>query len=136
MKLISGRTAALNQTPLDWDGNERRILQAITEARGRQRQYSLPAGACLTGYGCEDAFHAHGTREAALLMLERLLPETRGMVVSFDFHSSSRMPSSIRSASWLTGVSSVFCAKQFLAGDGIHYEPRCSRHGQDKSGRC
>ncbi|PTX96099.1 NAD(+) synthase [Spartobacteria bacterium LR76] len=124
MKLIRVATAALNQTPLDWGGNERRIRQAITEARDASVSILCLPELCLTGYGCEDAFHAHGTREAALRMLERLLPETQGMVVSFG------LPLLFQNALFNTiclvvnGRILGFCAKQFLAGDGIHYEPR------------
>lgn len=124
MKLIRVAAAALNQTPLDWDGNERRIRQALAEAHAGQVSVLCLPELCLTGYGCEDAFHAHGTRETALRMLERLLPETRGMVVSFG------LPLLFQNALFNTVCLVVdgrilgFCAKRFLAGDGIHYEPR------------
>ena len=36
MRLIKVAAAALNQTPLDWDGNQRNIVAAIAR-RARQR---------------------------------------------------------------------------------------------------
>ena len=33
MKLLRVAAAALNQTPLDWQGNSQRILQAMEQAR-------------------------------------------------------------------------------------------------------
>lgn len=124
MKLIKVAAAILNQTPLDWVGNEFRIREALAEARNQNASVLCLPELCLTGYGCEDAFHAHGTQRAALHMLERLVPETRGLVACFG------LPLMFQNALFNTvglvadGQILGFVAKQFLAGDGIHYEPR------------
>ena len=124
MRLLKVAAAALNQTPLDWIGNERRIREALAEAREQSASLLCLPELCLTGYGCEDAFHAHGTQSAALEMLERLVPETRGLIVSFG------LPLMFQNALFNTvclvadGEILGFVAKQYLAGDGIHYEPR------------
>src|SRR5262245_4262619 len=124
MKLIRVGAAVLNQTPLDWDGNRARISGAINA--GRQAGVSilcLPE-LCITGYGCEDAFHAPGTQQMALDVLAELLPETREMIVSLG------LPLLFHGALFNTGCLLVdgkilgFVGKQNLAGEGIHYEPR------------
>ncbi len=79
---------------------------------------------CLTGYGCEDAFHSTNTHQRAWKALQELLPETRGMVVSFGlpvFHQNGLFNCA---ALAVDGKLVGLVAKRFLAGDGIHYEPR------------
>ncbi len=66
MKLIRVGAGVLNQTPLDWDGNRSRILEAIEEARSQAVSILCLPELCITGYGCEDAFHSVGTHEMAL----------------------------------------------------------------------
>ena len=59
MKLLRVAAAALNQTPLDWDGNADNIRRAIAVAREREVQILCLPELCVTGYGCEDAFFSH-----------------------------------------------------------------------------
>ncbi|MBI5544242.1 MAG: NAD+ synthetase, partial [Deltaproteobacteria bacterium] len=82
MKLIKAAAAALNTTPLDWDGNARAASAAIAAARQAGASILCLPELCVTGYGCEDAFHARGVQERALETLARLAPSTKGMVVS------------------------------------------------------
>jgi NAD+ synthase (glutamine-hydrolysing) len=124
MKLIRVGAAVLNQTPLDWDGNAARIRGAIASARQAGVSILCLPELCITGYGCEDAFHAPGTQQMALDVLAELLPETRGMIVSFG------LPLLFHGALFNTGCLALdgrilgFVGKQNLAGEGIHYEPR------------
>ena len=60
MNRILVAAAALNQTPLDWDGNLVRIREAIRQARRAGAQVLALPEMCVTGYGCEDAFHSTG----------------------------------------------------------------------------
>jgi NAD+ synthase (glutamine-hydrolysing) len=124
MKLIRVGAAILNQTPLDWDGNQRRISGAIAAAREQGVSILCLPELCITGYGCEDAFHAVGTQNYALQVLGELLPETRGMIVSFGvpllYGSGLYNTSCLAADGKLLG----FVGKQNLAGEGIHYEPR------------
>jgi NAD+ synthase (glutamine-hydrolysing) len=124
MKLIRVGAAILNQTPLDWDGNLRRIRGAITAAREQGVSILCLPELCITGYGCEDAFHAVGTQNYALQVLGELLPDTEGMIVSFGvpllYGSALYNTSCIAADGKLLG----FVGKQNLAGEGIHYEPR------------
>lgn len=124
MKLIRVGAGVLNQTPLDWDGNRRRIVEAVAEARRRDVSLLCLPELCVTGYGCEDAFHSAHVQRTAFDVLTSLLPETRGMIVSLG------LPLAVGGGLFNTACLAVdgrllgFAAKQNLAGEGIHYEPR------------
>src|SRR5687767_3332200 len=125
MKLIRVGAAVLNQTPLDWDGNRRRILGAIEAARAAGVSILCLPELCITGYGCEDAFHAPGTQQTALEILATLIhTPTRGMAVSFGL--PLLVNGSLYNAACLAADGQIlgFACKQNLAGDGIHYEQR------------
>ena len=124
MKLIKVAAAVLNQTPLDWLGNRQRILDALQQARAEAVGALCLPELCLTGYGCEDAFHAANTHQRAWQMLTELLPETRGMVVSFGLPVLHHKGLFNCAALAVDGRLIGLVAKRFLAGDGIHYEPR------------
>ena len=100
------------------------IRQAIEAARDRGVRVLCLPELCITGYGCEDAFHAPNTVQRAWTRLKELLPETRGMVVSFGLpvlHQNGLFNCACLA---VDGRFVGFTAKRFLAGDGIHYEPR------------
>ena len=124
MKLIRVAAAVLNQTPLDWEGNESRIRKAIDEARAQQARILCLPELGITGYGCEDAFHSSGIQATALAILEKLVPATRGMIVTIGlplmFQNALFNVVCVAADGRILG----FVAKRFLAGDGIHYEPR------------
>jgi NAD+ synthase (glutamine-hydrolysing) len=124
MKLIRVAAAALNQTPLDWDGNAANIRQAIEIARERGVTLFCLPELCITGYGCEDAFFAPATIAMAERVLGELAPLTAGMAVSFGLpilHQGVRYNAApLVVDGHVVGVA----AKQRLAGDGLHYEPR------------
>src|SRR5688572_24003168 len=83
MKLIKVGAAVLNQIPLDWTGNQDRIRSAIDAARTAGVSLLCLPELCITGYGCEDAFHSPNTVRRAWQGLVELLPGTKDMVVSF-----------------------------------------------------
>jgi NAD+ synthase (glutamine-hydrolysing) len=124
MKLIRVGAAVLNQTPLDWDGNAARIRGAIADARKAGVSILCLPELCITGYGCEDAFHSPNTQQMAVEVLAELLPETRGMIVSLGlpllFHGALYNTGCLVADGKILG----FVGKQNLAGEGIHYEPR------------
>ena len=124
MKLIHVAATVLNQTPLDWQHNSANIGQAIQVARDQGAVVVCLPELCLTGYGCEDAFHAANTHQRAWAALQELLPETRGMVVSFGVPALHQNGLFNCAALAVDGQLVGFVAKRFLAGDGIHYEPR------------
>ncbi|HEV3344576.1 MAG TPA: NAD(+) synthase [Pirellulales bacterium] len=124
MKLIKVSAAVLNQTPLDWDGNKRRILAAMGAARAAGVTLLCLPELCVTGYGCEDAFLSPGLQSMALQVLGEIVPETRGMIVSLGLPLLYRHGLFDVACLAADGRILGFTAKRFLAGDGIHYEPR------------
>jgi NAD+ synthase (glutamine-hydrolysing) len=124
MKLVKVAAATLNQTPLDWEGNRRRISDAIAEARRAGVGILCLPELCITGYGCEDAFLAPATQRLAGEVLSELLPETRGLVVSVGLPVRHNKAVFNTCALLADGKVLGLVAKRALAGDGIHYEPR------------
>ena len=124
MKLIKVAAAVLNQTPLDWQCNTTNIRRAIDSARVTGANVLCLPELCITGYGCEDAFHGAGTHRLAWRILKELLPATRAMIVSLGLPILHQNGLFNCAALVADGRILGFVAKRFLAGDGIHYEPR------------
>jgi NAD+ synthase (glutamine-hydrolysing) len=124
MKLIKVAAGVVNQTPLAWDENKRNILAAIEQARLQDVSILCLPELCITGYGCEDAFQSRGVQRQALDLLEEIIPHTSGIVVSLGlpaWHAGGLFNTACLLAN---GENLGFVAKQNLAGDGLHYEPR------------
>lgn len=115
---------ALNQTPLDWEGNTSRILSAITAAKDQQAQIVCLQELCITGYGCEDLHLAQWMSDRAWSELEKLVPHTKDIVVTIGLpiHHSDKTynGAAVIYDQKILGVT----LKQNLALDGVHYEPR------------
>jgi NAD+ synthase (glutamine-hydrolysing) len=124
MQLIHVGSAVLNQTPLAWDANRANIVAAIGEARRRGVSLLCLPELCISGYGCEDAFLSPGVQRMAWQVLEEVLPETRGMIVSLGLPLLYQNGLYDVAALAVDGRIAGFTAKRYLAGDGIHYEPR------------
>lgn len=124
MKLLKVAGAALNQTPFDWDNNVKNIITAIETAKAEGVTLLCLPELCITGYGCEDMFFSPGFLDTTLDMLKDLLPYTKDMIVSFGLPLFYRK--NIFNAACLVADGKIlgFTCKKFLAGDGIHYEPR------------
>jgi NAD+ synthase (glutamine-hydrolysing) len=124
MNLIKVAAAVINQTPLDWVGNRRRILSAISEARRQGAEVLCLPELCITGYGCEDMFHSAAVRKTAIDILSEILPATKGLAVSVGLPLMFQNGVFNVACLAVDGRIAGFVAKRFLAGDGIHYEPR------------
>lgn len=129
MQLVHVGAAVLNQTPLDWNGNRDRIVSAIEIARNKGISVICLPELCISGYGCEDAFQSPGVQRMAWTVLEEIVPFTHGVVVAIGL--PVRFESGVYDAVAVVvnGKIEGVVAKQHLAGDGIHYEPRWFRHG-------
>ncbi|MBC7448314.1 MAG: NAD(+) synthase [Hymenobacteraceae bacterium] len=117
--------AALNQTPLDWAPNLANIRTALDQARAAGVELLCLPELCLTGYGCEDLFLHPWVADAAEAHLAALLPDTYGLCVVIGLpvrHGPGRAYNC--AAVLCDGRILGLAAKQFLANDGIHYEPR------------
>ena len=124
MKLIRVGAAVVNQTPLDWEGNRRRIEEAIGRARAEEVTILCLPELCITGYGCEDAFHSPGLHQTAFDLLLEIAPATTGMIASIGLPLFYNRGLYNAAALLVDGRVAGFSAKRYLAGDGIHYEPR------------
>jgi NAD+ synthase (glutamine-hydrolysing) len=119
--------AAVNQTPMAWETNARHIRAAIAAARDARVGILCLPELCITGYGCEDMYFSAGVQRTALDVLQNLASDTTGIFTCFG------LPAFYEGA--LYNTAAVACdgkllglvAKQHLAGDGIHYEPRWFR---------
>lgn len=127
MQLIRVAAAALNQTPLDWSGNRGNILRAIEMARDQGVRVLCLPELCVSGYGCEDAFHSPGVVRTALEVLQEIVPQVKDMIVAVGVplrhHGGLYDAACLLSSGEILG----FVCKQNLAQDGIHYEPRWFR---------
>ena len=122
LRLAAG---VLNQTPMDWGGNAARVLRAIGDARRLGCPWLCLPELCLTGYGCEDGFHAPWVwEEAARTLTEEVAPATAGMLVAVGLPVFHRGALYNAAAVCCDGAVVGLAAKQNLAGDGLHYEPR------------
>src|SRR5690606_5147836 len=117
----------LNQTPLDWSGNQARLLRALHDARREGAQILCFTELCISGYGAEDAFFWPETLERSLRVLEAIAPETRGLVVALGLPIHVSGGTYNASAVLCDGRLLGFACKRHLAQDGLHYEPRWFR---------
>lgn len=124
MRLVTVGAAVIETTPLAWEGNLEVIRAAIAEARARGVSILCLPELCLTGYGCEDAFHASGVAARAWRQLEAIAPETKGMAVALGLPVALQGGMYNCVAMVVDGHIAGLVGKQHLAGDGLHYEPR------------
>jgi NAD+ synthase (glutamine-hydrolysing) len=119
--------AALNQTPMAWETNCRHIRAALAAARDAGAGILCLPELCITGYGCEDMFFSPGIQQRSLELLDELVPDTAGLVACLGlpvfFEGAVYNAAALACDGRLLGI----VAKQHLAGDGIHYEPRWFR---------
>ncbi len=124
MQLVKVAAAALNQIPLDWDGNQARIVRAIRAGREAGAALICLPELCIPGYGCEDAFQSRGVTLESWRILQEILPETAGIAVALGLPVMHRGVLYNAACLVVDGAIVGLVAKRFLAGDGVHYEPR------------
>jgi NAD+ synthase (glutamine-hydrolysing) len=125
MQLIKLAGAVLNQTPLAWEANLANILAALDQARAQGASVVCLPELCITGYGCEDAFYAPGVQQTALeILLNDIAPRTHGLVACVGLPLMYQNRIFNTACLLVNGQVAGFVAKRFLAGNGIHYEPR------------
>jgi NAD+ synthase (glutamine-hydrolysing) len=116
--------ATLNQTPLDWKHNISNIKNALRQARKEQIDILCLPELCITGYGCEDLFLSNWLPKKAKGFIGELVNETENLFTTLTlplYHKGELYNCAvIVSNKRILGV----YAKQFMALDGVHYEPR------------
>jgi NAD+ synthase (glutamine-hydrolysing) len=124
MSTIKIGGATLNQIPLDWKNNVDNIIEAIEDAKNQQVKILCLPELCLTGYGCEDLFLSEWVAEKAWQYLEVIRGHCDNIIVSIGLpvrlHGVSYNGACVIDNKKIKGIT----LKQFLAKDGVHYEPR------------
>ena len=116
--------AALNQTPMDWENNLDNIRTAIEEAKSLKADLLLLPELCLTGYNCEDLFLSQWLSQTAFDKLLQVKEWCDGLVVCMGL--PVRLENKVYNTACVIKNKGIlgFTAKQFMAKDGVHYEPR------------
>lgn len=116
--------AALNQTPFDWEGNKNHIIEAITLAKENNIEILCLPELCITGYGCEDQFLGNWIYEKSKAILLEIVPYCDNIIVAIGlpvkYENTNYNCTCIVQNKNIIGL----YAKQNLALDGVHYEPR------------
>src|SRR5687767_10461116 len=116
--------ASLNQIPLDWQNNTSNIIAAIEEARAQHVRILCLPELCVTGYNCEDWFLSDWVPERAMEQLQVIKKHCADITVSVGLpvriNDTTYNGACVISDGEILGIS----CKQFLARDGVHYEPR------------
>ncbi len=122
MYRIGGST--LNQTPLDWNHNVSNIKNAIAKARSENMDILCFPELAITGYGCEDLFLSEWLPKKAKSFIPELVEETKGIftTLTLPLYHENRLYNCavVVHDRQILGV----YAKQYMALDGVHYEPR------------
>lgn len=124
MELVKVGAAALNQTPLDWQGNKNNILKAIDEAKNQEIQVLCLPELCITGYGCEDAFYSPDVFKLSLEILEDIVDQTSDIVACVGL--PIWVNNKIYNSACLIANRQIlgFVCKQHLPNYGLFYEDR------------
>ena len=116
--------ATVNQTPLDWKNNIAHLKQAIWQAKEAKVEILCLPELSVTAYGCEDIFLSEWLPEKAKSFLPELIEETEGILTTLNlpirFEGKLYNCSVVIQDKTILGV----YAKQYMALDGVHYEPR------------
>ncbi|MBX9852474.1 MAG: NAD(+) synthase [Cytophagaceae bacterium] len=124
MSFIKIAGAALNQTPMDWNSNSANIIAAIEEAKKQKVKILCLPELSICGYGCEDLFLSEWLPEKCVDILLQLKEYCDGIIVSFGL--PVRYKGKLYNCGCLIQNKNILglTAKQHLAKDGVHYEPR------------
>ncbi len=133
MNNIRIAASALNQIPLDFEGNYNRIIQAINLALDQEVALLCLPELCITGYGCEDAFFSKEVHKKASDYLDKIVH----YLYEFDYSIVVSVGLPFFSEGALYNVAALvskngilgLVPKQNLANDGVHYESRWFKPG-------
>ncbi len=124
MKTIKLGGATVNQIPLDWRNNKANILACIRQAREEGVELLCLPELCITGYGCEDLFLSEWLPAKAMEVLLEIAPAARGLAVALGLPVVYQGKVYNCTSYIVDGQIQGFYAKQTLANEGVHYEPR------------
>ena len=126
MNRIMVAAAALNQTPLDFDGNLQRILDVLKNHTHQDTSIILFPEMCITGYGCEDAFFYRSVQERAWKSLNAIVYHHDDSKMLVAVGLPIMFNNAIYNVCALIGEGRIIALipKQNLCADGVHYETR------------
>lgn len=116
--------ACLNQTPIDWNNNISNIRNAIADAKKENVKILCLPELCITAYGCQDLFLSEWLTEEAIKQLLSIAPLCTDIAVAVGLPILHNHKTYNTTCLIQNGEILGFYAKQILANDGIHYEPR------------
>lgn len=116
--------ACLNQTPIDWDNNVTNIKNAIKEAQEKDTKILCLPELSITAYGCQDLFLNEWLIEEAINQLLKVVPFCQDIAVAVGLPILHNRKTFNTTCLIQNGEILGFYAKQILANEGIHYEPR------------
>ncbi len=124
MSMLTIGAASLNQTPFEWEGNMQNIKEAIRQAKEAGVAILCLPELCITGYGCEDVFLSEWLPTKALQLLGEVKECCTDITVAIGL--PYRCKGDLYNAACLIHNTKIIgiTAKQWLANDGVHYEPR------------
>ncbi|BDD03477.1 NAD(+) synthase [Aureibacter tunicatorum] len=124
MSTIKIGGATLNQMPLDWAGNISNIKSAIQDAISKGINILCLPELSITGYGCEDLFLSHWLPEKALSFLPEIAEECINITVAVGL--PLKYGGHLYNCACVIKDQQIlgFTAKEHLANEGVHYEPR------------
>lgn len=132
MKRINVSVASLNQTPGDFKGNIKNIMDAVKEAQKENSNILVTPELSITGYGIEDYFTYTSFVEKALIETNKLaetIPEDMIVIVGLPYMHNSYL---YNGAALLYGGKIIgINFKKNLAANGIHYEQRWFTHWKE-----
>src|SRR5690349_14230431 len=125
MSILRLTGATLNQTPLDWDGNTSRVLEAIRTARQQKTDILCFQELCVSGYGCKDLHLSEWLSEQAWQELEKIIRFCDDELIvcigiPIRLNGYTYNGACVIHKQKVLGIT----LKQNLARDGVHYEPR------------
>ncbi|MCB1050845.1 MAG: NAD(+) synthase [Acidobacteria bacterium] len=124
MAVLRLALASVNQTPLDWQGNDLRLRLAIRQARAEGAQVLCLPELAISGYGCEDFFFHPHVSKRSFEMVKAMADEAPEMVVLVGLPVFIDGKCYNALAVLNQGSIKALVLKSYLAREGIHYEPR------------
>ncbi|MFW7379427.1 MAG: nitrilase-related carbon-nitrogen hydrolase [Oligoflexus sp.] len=124
MDILRVAASTLNQVPMDWSGNQQRIIEKIHAAREQHAALILFPELCITGYNCEDMFFSLHTARKAEECVLAIAKHTQDIVTVLG------LPVYYQGAMYncavfvQNGKVIGLNPKKVLPREGVHYETR------------
>ncbi|MBP9709261.1 MAG: NAD(+) synthase [Oligoflexales bacterium] len=121
---ISIAAISLNQTPVDFIGNKKRIIHALAEAKRQGLDIVCFQELVISGYACEDWFLRTSTAHSSLKILIELVQHCKPLiaVLSLPVYFQGALYNCV--AVVRDGEILGLIPKKALAREGVYYEPR------------